>query len=126
MIRTSDRTGSAVPAVDRKDILQSGVNFVSLGLISTIVDPADSAIQISPLAGRTVPEVPMVTTQSALLISILAAVITSSGIGSPNITVSNLTKPSHFSQGFGAYMGTKLPRDIRSPHSIHLNFVRLP
>ena len=126
MIRAFNKVGSALPAFERKDILLSAVNFVLFGLISTIVAPADSAIQTRPLAGRTVPDVPIVMTQSALLISALAAVITSSGIGSQNITVSNFTKPSHFSHGFGAYKGTKLPSDIRSLHSMHLNFVRLP
>lgn len=84
------------------------------------------AIHNNPLAGLTVADVPIVIMQSARSNWFLASCMVSSGIGSPNITASNLTGLPHLSHGSGANRGTKSLRSVRFPHPMHLSRERLP
>ena len=101
--------GTAMLALPRTAWSTIEVSFVSFGFISMMRAPLAFAIQSRPLAGRTVADVPMATMQSAMPVCLRAALIVSSGTGSPNITVSYLTGPPQAPHGAGGPSNTNPP-----------------
>ena len=72
-----------------------GVSVVSSGLISMRVAPSSLATSGRRAAGFTVPDVPTSSIQSQASACSRLASSTSSGMGSPNMTVSILITPPH-------------------------------